>query len=263
MKDLLGKWAMVTGASSGMGVDFAHLLAERGANLVLVARRSAEMEKLAAELKQLHGVESHVAPLDLSKPGIANELKSRLDAAGIVVSLLVNNAGYGLYGEFLDQPVDRTLNMLQLDVLTLTELSHVFAADMVRRGGGQILLIASVGAYQATPTYAAYCAAKAYVLSLGEALHEELKPKGVTVTTLSPGVTRTGFFNAAGQTPNSFQRAAMMESRPVAQIGLNALRKGRASIIPGVMNALTTFFITRLVPRFLQPKMAHAVMKQS
>jgi short-subunit dehydrogenase len=262
MKDLQNKWAMVTGASSGLGIDFCHLLAERGANVVLVARRAAEMEKVAAELRQKHGVKTHVEPVDLEQPGVAVELKGKLDAAGIAVDLLVNNAGYGLYGDFLDQPLERTRHMLQLDVISLTDLTHVFASDMVKRGGGQILLVASIGGFQATPTYAAYCAAKAYVLMLGEALHEEFKPRGVTVTTLSPGVTRTGFFDAAGQTPNAFQRAAMMESRPVAEIGLKALKKGRASIVPGFMNALTVFITSRLVPRWLQPRMTHAVMKQ-
>ena len=260
MRDLVGKWAMVTGSSSGLGVDFARLLAERGANLVLVARRAPELESLAAELKQAYGTQSQVLPMDLAQPGVGARLRARLDEAGVAVDVLVNNAGYGLHGELLQQPLERTLDMLQLDVMSLTELTHVFASDMVRRGGGQILLIASIGAFQATPTYAAYSAGKAYVLMLGEALHEELKPHHVTVTTLSPGVTRTGFFEVAGQKTNALQRMAMMESRAVAQIGLAALKAGRPSVVAGFMNALTVFLV-RFTPRWLQPRLARAAMK--
>ncbi|MEI7431639.1 MAG: SDR family NAD(P)-dependent oxidoreductase, partial [Betaproteobacteria bacterium] len=178
----------------------------------------------------------------------------------IEVQLLINNAGYGMFGEFLAQPPAATLNMLQLNMLTLTELTQVFATDMVRRGGGQILLVASIGAYQATPLYAAYCASKAYVLLFGEALHEELKGKGVTVTVLSPGISETAFFAVAGQKPTLYQRLAMMQSRPVARIGLVALQAGRASVVPGWLNALTVRS-NRLLPRFVQRKVAHRLMK--
>lgn len=156
MKDLAGKWALITGASSGFGVDFAQLLAERGANLVLVARREQPMEALAAELRKDFDIEVQVVPMNLSRPGVGAELKARLDASRIEVELLINNAGYGLFGDFLDQPLAATLDMLQLNMLSLTELTHVFAGDMARRGRGRILLIASIGAYQATPLYAAY-----------------------------------------------------------------------------------------------------------
>lgn len=199
MKDLKDKWALITGASSGFGIDFAHLLAERGANLVLVARRAEPMEKLGGELREKFGIKVSVEPMDLAKPGVGTELKSRLEAEKYRGDLLLNNAGYGLFGEFLAQPLDTTLDMLQLNMLSLTELTHVFAADMVRRGGGRILLTASIGGYQSTPLYAAYCASKAYVLLFGEALHEELKDKGVTVTVLSPGITATSFLAVSGQ----------------------------------------------------------------
>ena len=260
MKDLQGKWALVTGASSGFGIDFAHLLAERGANIVLVARRIQPMEALAAELRAKFGVEVRVEPMDLSHAGVGAELKSRLDAAGIPVEVLINNAGYGLFGDFLDQPLSSTLDMLQLDILSLTEITHAFADDMVRRGSGQILMTASIGGYQATPLYAAYSAAKAYVLLFGEALHEELKPKGVTVTVLSPGITATSFLAVSGQKPTWYQRLVMMQSRPVARIGLAALQASRASIVPGWLNAITAWS-NRLMPRFLQRKIAYSLMK--
>lgn len=143
MHKINGQWALVTGASSGFGVDFAHLLAERGANLVLVARRDAPMQSLAAELRAKHGIQVHVEAMDLANTGAGAELKTRLDAAGIAVDLLINNAGFGLFGEFVDQPLQNTLNMLQLNILSLTEITHVFAQAMAARGKGKILLIAS------------------------------------------------------------------------------------------------------------------------
>lgn len=260
MKDMQGKWALITGASSGFGIDFAKLLAERGANLVLVARRLPPMELLAAELRGKYGIQVQIEVMDLARAGVGEELKARLDAAAIEIDMLINNAGYGLFGHFIEQPLTESLNMMQLNMLSLTELTYVFARDMVSRGKGQILLVASIGGYQATPLYAAYSASKAYVLLFGEALHEELKDKGVTVTVLSPGITATNFLAVSGQKPTLYQRLYMMQSRPVAAIGLAALKAGRASIVPGWLNAITTGS-NRLVPRFLQRKLAHLVMK--
>ncbi|QNM95409.1 SDR family NAD(P)-dependent oxidoreductase [Chitinimonas koreensis] len=260
MQDLKGKWALVTGASSGFGKDFAALLAERGANLVLAARRTEPMQALADELRTRHGVETVVEGIDLARPGVGAELKQRLDARGIAVDVLINNAGFGVYGPFLDQPLEKTLEMLQLNMLSLTELTHAFAGDMARRGGGHVLLVASIGGYQATPTYAAYSASKAYVLLFGEALHTELAPRGVTVSVLSPGITATGFLDASGQRPTPYQRLMMMQSRPVAQIGLAALFKGVPSVVPGLGNKLT-ILSNRLAPRSLQSKVAYQLMK--
>lgn len=259
-QDLAGKWALVTGASSGIGIDFARQLAARGARLVLVARRAAPMEELAGALAAQYGSDTVVEPIDLAAPGAPEQLKARLDARGISVDLLVNNAGYGVYGSFLDQPLARTLDMMQLNMSALTALTHVFATDMARRGGGKILLVASIGAYQATPTYASYSATKAYVLLFGEALHEELKGQGVTVTVLSPGVTATGFFDASGQKATWYQKLVMMQSGPVAAIGLRALERGRASIVPGWLNALTAWS-NRLMPRVVQRRVAYQLMK--
>jgi short-subunit dehydrogenase len=259
-QDLAGKWALVTGASSGFGMDFARLLAARGAQLVLVARRAEPMQALASELAAQYGSIALIEPLDLTVPDAPQELKTRLDARGISVDVLINNAGYGLYGNFLDQPLARTLDMMQLNMIALTALTHAFATDMARRGGGKILLVASIGAYQATPSYASYSATKAYVLLFGEALHEELKGQGVTVTVLSPGITATGFLKAAGQQATWYQRRVMMQSAPVAEIGLRALERGRASIVPGWLNALTAWS-NRLMPRLVQRRVAYQLMK--
>jgi uncharacterized protein len=171
MDNVSGKWALVTGASSGFGVEFANLLAQRKANLMLTARRTEPMERLAEQLRQGTGVTVVVEGIDLSEAGAARELKSRLDKRGIAGDVLVNNAGYGLYGEFVDQPLQKTLDMLQVDLVALTELTHIFAAEMIKRRSGHILLIASLLGYQAVPGYAAYAASNGYVLLFGEALH--------------------------------------------------------------------------------------------
>jgi len=254
-------WALVTGASSGLGVDFSHELASAGRNLVLVARREERMRELSLELEARHAIRTRIVAMDFSIPGAGMELKRILDGEGIAVDILINNAGFGIFGEFIGQPLEKTLNMLQLNIASLTELTYLFASDMVRRRHGQILLVASVVAYQASPNYAAYGATKAYVLSLGEALHEEMKPHGVTVTVLSPGATATEFFDVSGQKSTPMKRAFMMPSRQVARIGLAAMRRGRASIVSGWKNAMMTWS-TRLVPRILQRKIAHRVLRQ-
>lgn len=151
MSTLQGKWALVTGASSGLGVEFAKLFAERRANLVLVARRMEPMNRLAEELTRKHSLQIVVIGMDLSRPGAAAELKSDLDARGIAIGSLVNNAGYGMYGGFLDQKLEAISGMMRVNMLALTELTHIFGRDMVKRREGQILMLASLLGYQAVP----------------------------------------------------------------------------------------------------------------
>ena len=224
---------MGTGASSGFGVQFARLLAERKANLVLVARRTEPMEALAKELRHRHAVQVVVEGMDLARTGAAADLKSRLDARGIAVEVLVNNAGYGLYGAFLDQPLGKITDMLQSNMITVTELTHVFAQDMVQRRSGHILLTASLLGYQAVPGFAAYAATKAYVLLLGEALHQELEPHGVSVTALCPGSSETSFGDVAGQKFSPLVRLMTIEPRRVAMAGLGAMLRRKATVVPG------------------------------
>ena len=251
MDNVSGKWALVTGASSGFGVEFATLLAKRHANLVLAARRTEPMERLAAELRQKHRVDVLVEGIDLSLAGAGAELKSRLDTRSITVDILVNNAGYGLYGTFVDQPLHRVLDMLQLNILALTELTHVFAADMVKRRTGHILLMASLLGYQAVPGYAAYSASKGYVLLFGEALHAELKPHGVAVTVLSPGATSTSFPDVAGQKDTRALRMLMMKPQPVARTGILAMLRRRSSVVAGILNKIVVL-TNRFTPRQMQ-----------
>ena len=259
MDNVSGKWALITGASSGFGVEFATLLAKRSANLVLVARRREPMERLAEQLRQKHRVNVVVEGLDLAKPAAGAELKSRLDSRGLTIDVLVNNAGFGLYGSFVDQPLQKTLGMLQLNMLVLTELTHVFANDMRKRGTGHILLIASLLGYQATPGYAAYAASKAYVLLFGEALHAELKPYGIGVTVLSPGPSATSFGAVAGQNETPVLRLLMMQPGPVARGGILGMLGRRSSVVPGILNKLIVFW-NRLTPRSMQRAVMQRVL---
>src|SRR5262245_26022370 len=251
MDDVAGQWALVTGASSGFGVHFAGLLAERKVNLVLAARRAEPMEQLAKELRQIHDVKVVVEAIDLSVPGAAADLKVRLDQRGIAVGILVNNAGYGLYGNFVTQPFQKISEMLQLNVVALTELTHVFAKEMAERRTGHILLVASVLGYPATPGYAAYAASKAFRLRFGEASHAELKTAGVGVTVLSPGPSSTSFPDLAGQRDNVFLRMLMMEPQPVARTGILAMLNRKASVVAGILNKLIVFSF-RFTPRPIQ-----------
>src|SRR5262249_24149759 len=244
-------WALITGASSGFGVQFAKLLAARKANLVLVARRTGPMERLAAELRQNHGVATTIEGMDLARPGAGTELKARLDSRGISIDILVNNAGYGLYGSFIEQPLRTITDMVQLNVTTVTELTHLFAADMAERKTGHILLIASLLGYQAVPGYAVYAATKAYVLLLGEALHHELETHGVAVTALCPGPAATSFGEVAGARSSPILKMMTMEPQAVAEAGVHAMLAGRATIVPGFLNK-TIVFLDRLMPRPMQ-----------
>jgi short-subunit dehydrogenase len=260
MDELKGKTALVTGASSGLGVDFATILAERGCHLVLVARREDRLRTLADDLRARHGVTTHVIAMSLSRLGAAQSLYEQVRALGLEVDVLINNAGFGVYGPFVEIPWEREEEMLLLDVVTLVHLTKLFVTDMVRRNSGYVLQVSSIGAYQPSPTYATYSAAKAFVLSFGEALSYELRATNVKVSVLSPGVTATEFLDVAGQRRSLFQRLSMMPSRPVAEIGIAAMVRGKPSKVAGVMNALTAWSL-RFVPRRLQAAMASAAMQ--
>jgi uncharacterized protein len=251
MDSIAGKWALVTGASSGFGVEFAARLAQKGANLVLVARRKEPMERMAEQLRRNQRIDVVVETLDLSEADAAALLKSRIDANGIPIDVLVNNAGYGLYGEFLNQPVEQVRQMLQVNMMTVTELTHLFGREMAKRRSGHILFIASLLAYQATPGYAAYAASKAYVLLLGEALNAELKPHGVAVTVLSPGPAATAFAEVAGQRNTPMIRLLIMDAGPVARIGIDSMLRRRSTVVAGLLNRMIVFG-NRLTPRNLQ-----------
>ncbi len=246
--DLAGKTALVTGASSGLGVDFARELAALGANLVLVARREDLLKQVQADLKAKHGVQVTTIALDLGTPSAPQALFDLLKRQKAQIDVLINNAGFGLFGRELDLPWERTQQMLQLDIVTLTHLTKLFARDMVTRRSGYIMQIASIGAYQPSPGYAAYSAAKSYVLSFGEALSYELKGTGVSCTVVSPGVTATEFLQVSGQKATLYQRLTMMQSPEVARIGVRAMLARRTSVITGWVNWMIAMSV-RFTPK--------------
>lgn len=239
--------ALVTGASSGLGVALSRELAGRGHDLVLTARSTEPMQALAHELQARHGARSSIVPLDLSRPGGADALVDLLGEEHLVPDVLVGNAAFGLSEPFLDHEQARLQAMLALNIVAPTELSLLIGRKMAARGAGRILLVSSLTAYQPNPLMAAYGASKAYVLSLGEALHAELRPR-VGVTVLSPGLMDTGFNAASGfQTPRSLRRH-VMPAEKVAAIGLDALFAGKPSVVAGRANTLMAF-ASRFVPR--------------
>jgi uncharacterized protein len=252
-------WVLITGASSGFGAEFARQYATQGHALVLVARRLDRLEALAEELRHQYGIDVVVEQVDLSDIAAVIHLHQRLRERGISIDILINNAGHGLQGTFVDGALDAALAMLQLDVVSLTAVTHVFAQDMRTRRRGKILLVASLMAYQGVEKFAVYSAAKAYVLRLGEALHRELKRHGVTVTVLCPGMSDTGFATAAQQQITPPLKLLMMQPAPVVRAGIRALQAGRISVVPGWANKATAMF-TKATPRWLHQAVFARVM---
>jgi short-subunit dehydrogenase len=252
-------WVLVTGASSGFGEEFARQYAAQGRPRVLVARRREKLEGVAAELREIHRVDVIVEQVDLSAITAVVDLHKRLRERGIAIDILINNAGHGLQGTFVDGTLDAALAMLQLDVVSLTAATHVFAQDMRTRGHGKILLVASMLAYQGVEKFAVYAAAKAYVLRLGEALHRELKHDGVTVTALCPGMWDTGFATAAQQKITPALKLLTMQPAPVVRAGIRALQAKRISVVPGWANKAFVMF-TRATPRWLHQAIFSRIM---
>ena len=234
---------LVTGASAGLGAEFVRQCAARGDELVLVARRRERLEALADEI----GGRCHVIAADLGEAGAAERLADEVAALGLTVGTLINNAGFGVVGRFADLPLDRQREMVDLNVRTLTELSRLFVPAMVQRRRGFLLNVASTAAFQPGPGFAVYFATKAYVLSLTEALHQELKASGVHVTALCPGPTATEFGRVAGVTSNSFEKMSA-DAQTVVRAGLDGLRRNKAVVIPGAMNKVSAQG-SRVIPR--------------
>ena len=255
---LKNKRALITGSTQGIGLSLAYGLAASGAAIVLNGRNEERVRETAAKMRAEGHTVDYVV-FDVTDQAAVQAGIERVEREIGPIDILINNAGYGLYGPLLGQPLDRTLDMLQLNTASLTELTHVFGSVMAARGRGHILLVASIGGYQATPTYAAYAASKAYVLLFGEALNAELASQGVKVSVLSPGITATNFLAVSGQRPTLYQRLLMMKSRPVAALGLRALKAGTPSVVPGLGNKLTVWS-ARLAPRRLQTWMAARLM---
>lgn len=258
---LKGSTALITGASSGLGLEFAKQLAQAGCDLVLTARSTEPMLQLKEKLEAEYGVKTTVIPRDLALTDAGASLYERIISLGLKIDVLVNNAGVGLYGEFLEQGWEKMQDLLQLDIVAPVQLTKLFAKDMAERGAGKILMVSSIGGYQPCPLYAVYGAAKSFILDFGVALNYELRGTGVSCTVLSPGVTSTNFLKTAGQKPSYYQRALMMESSDVVKAGIKAMIRGRSSVIPGWPNAFSAW-VSGVLPRRFSAFMAYMLMKQ-
>ena len=240
--------ALITGASSGIGRSLARLFAADGYALVLVARRVPVLEELAAELSREHGVMVRVIGIDLATPTAAIELDDQLQRAGVEVDVLVNNAGLGVQGAFTDTALERQLEMLHLNVTTLTALTHLLLPGMLRRRRGGVLNVGSTAAFQPGPFMAVYYATKAYVVSLSEALADELSGSGLKISCLAPGPTATAFASAAGATDTRLFRGDTMHADEVARIGYTAWQQNRPLVIAGARNRWSAVAV-RFAPR--------------
>jgi short-subunit dehydrogenase len=249
----VNKVALVTGASAGLGVEFARQLSKQGHRLVLVARRKERLQQLARELGNARAL-----ALDLSKARAAAELMADVKANGETVDLLVNNAGFGLIGRFAELDGRRERQMIDLNVGTLTDLCRAVAPGMIERKSGAILNVASTAAFQPGPKMAVYFATKAFVLSLSEALHEELKPHGIKVSCLCPGPTRTEFGDVAGFGGNGLFDRVAMNAAEVVEAGLKGLDSNRAVVVTGWLNKVGAAG-TRFAPRPIVRKIAGAI----
>lgn len=239
--------ALVTGASTGIGRELALLFARNGYDLVLVARNEAALAEVAQQAAAF-GRSARVFSVDLGENLAAERLHERLTAEGITVDVLVNNAGAGARGRFDHIPRERQLSMIQLNVTSLTALTHLLLPGMLARNAGGILNVASTAAFQAGPLMTVYYATKAYVLSFTEGLAEELSATGLKITCLAPGPTQTEFARAAGMTTARLFRGEVMSAADVAKAGYDGWREGKRLVIPGVRNRLGTL-IVRLAPR--------------
>ena len=242
--------ALVTGASGGIGLELCRILAREGFDLVLVARSEGKLKELAAELQKAHGGSATVIAADLGTAAGPGKVADQVARRKLEIDVLVNNAGFGLNGPFAETELSRELEMIQLNITALTELSKRFLPGMVARKRGRILNVASTAAFQPGPLMAVYYATKAYVLSFSEAIALELAGSGVTVTALCPGPTHSGFQSAAKLASDAplFKSGAVADSASVAEAGYRAMMAGERVHVTGLLNKLGTFG-TRFVPR--------------
>ncbi len=229
--------ALVTGASSGIGRELARLLARDGYDVVLVARNRARLEELSRELESDHQVQTWVIVQDLAEPGAPDAIRTELQREGIQVVVLVNNAGTQVYGALEEADRGQLLEMLQVNVAALTDLTKLFLPDMLAQGEGKILNLGSIGSFVPGPLNAVYCASKAYVLSFSKAIAAELRGSGVTVTALCPGPTKTDFMTRHDMQDVRLFRLAM-DPVTVAEIGYRGMMRGRPVVVPGLGNRL-------------------------
>jgi len=252
--------ALVTGASSGIGRELARTLARNGHDLVLVARDAHRLDQLAADLRAEYSITTRVIPKDLSVNTSAQEIFDELQKERIRINVLVNNAGFDVYGNFCETDLIKELQMIQVNLTSLTQLTKLFLKDMKDQGYGRILNLGSTGSFVPSPLNAIYSATKAYVLSFSQAIAEELHGTGVTVTVLCPGATKTEFHQRAKMESVRLLRFGVMDARTVAEVGYKAMLAGKGVVVPGLSNKLQ-IFSTRFTPSSLVAKTAKMMLR--
>jgi uncharacterized protein len=255
-----GKWALITGASAGIGWELAKQLAAGGAHIVLTARRVDRLQQLAAELRGKHHVSVETFAADLTRPEASQRIYEFTSSKQLEIELLVNNAGFGAYGYIHEIPAERMLEMIQVNCSAVVHLTRLYIAGMVQRRHGDILILASTAAFQAVPFNSVYAATKAFDLLFSEGIAEEMRPFGVRVCALCPGSTDTEFQKVAEQPTRVFRSAETAEK--VARVGLEALASGKSYVISGAMNRLM-MESERVAPRSFVVKMAAKMMRPS
>lgn len=246
--------ALITGASSGIGMELAKIHASKGGDLVLVARNIAKLNEIKREFESNYHIEVMVIEMDLSRKDAAQEVYNETIAKNITIDILINNAGFGDYGLFTETDWYKEYEMISLNITALTQLTKLYAQDMVANGYGRIMNIASIAAFSPGPKMAIYYATKAYVLSFSEAIANELADQGVTVTTLCPGPTDTGFEKVAALDESGlFQKQKVASAKSVAEYGYKAMMNGKVIAIPGCRNWLMTKLLL-FIPRNLVAK---------
>jgi len=253
-----GKWALITGASAGIGTALARELAAGGTNLVLTARRRDRLAGLAGELTAKHNIRTLVCVADLAQPLGPQEIFSFTESKNIAVDLLVNNAGFGAYGEFHKTRLDRIVEMTQVNVTAVVHLTHLFLPGMIARGSGDILILASTASFQPVPYITVYAATKSFDLSFAEGLAEEVRQYGIRVCALCPGSTETEFHEVAGQRKHT--KRSPETAKKVAHVGLRAMAAGKTVVVSGFSNWLGAEGV-RFVPRRLVTRIAGGMFR--
>ncbi len=252
MPSTIRQTALITGASNGIGLALAKRFAAENHDLILVARSEDKLQALKIELSSKHGIEAHVFSYDLTQPDACQSLFDRTQQAGLQVDVLVNNAGYGDYGDFVETDWEKQQGMISLNVMAITHLTHLFLPAMVQRDSGKILNVSSTAAFQPGPKMSVYFATKAYVLSFSEAIAAETDGTGISVTVLCPGPTQSGFIDNANMgkmaAADAISEDKLPSSKEVADFGYEALQKGQVVAVHGTLNKLMTFS-NRLAPR--------------
>jgi uncharacterized protein len=257
------KTALITGGSNGIGLELAKIHAAKGSDLVLVARNKVKLEELKSSLEKEFKIKVYVIGKDLSSPNAAKEVYDETSEQNIEIEYLINNAGFGDFGMFVENDWNKELQMINLNITTLTLFTKLYLKDMVKRGRGKIMNVASTAAFQSGPTMAVYYATKAYVLSFSEAVDNEVRDKGISITTLCPGATESGFQAAAAMEESNLVKGKKLpSSKEVAEYGYKAMLKGKTVAIHGFLNWLMANSV-RFTPRALVVKITRALQDKS